>query len=527
MTKLLLLHLTLCLTLLTSCDDTAHSAKDLFDQDGPGQDGSGVDRSHDTQDITDSPGDDQDQTLDGRDSLLPDTDQHDGLSGSYRFGINGGHPNASWSDAQTFGLAAAAGCDSNRPKLPEYHLERWGYEIEVGDMQSYASDGLHDLAAFVIGPTREHSTIPNDEPDWKRDYYIPANLHTPIWLPDGQVNPDNYWAAYLYQTMSIYGEWVLYWEIWNEPDWVADWQVTQSWTESPPLAADLPRFNGDIFDYVRMLRIAWEVKEKVAPHTLIAVGGLGYPSFLDAIVRYSDQPGSGATDADHPYTGAHYFEVVSFHHYPHLAGQGSSARALLQHKAEMQAVLDKHQVAAKRWIVTESGASAHAFAELASGPDFARDYLWKMAALAQWDGIEAIHWFILSQGADPESPFSHMGLYQDLSSLADPSEALLTDTGVAHQSLTQLVAGARVDLQATAEIQAQAGVDGVAYQLANGDRAYMLWALESSATASLSSQTPLYVHQWDFSQTQSRQELSPNAGLVELSLSEHPVIIAP
>jgi hypothetical protein len=86
---------------------------------------------------------------------------------------------------------------------------------------------------------------------------------------------------------------------------VSDWTVTQAWSTSPPTAAELPRFHGSIFDYVRMLRITWEVAHKIDPGAHVAVGGLGYASFLSAVLRYTDNPADGSVTTDYPSTGDH------------------------------------------------------------------------------------------------------------------------------------------------------------------------------------------------------------------------------
>ncbi len=55
---------------------------------------------------------------------------------------------------------------------------------------------------------------------------------------------------------------------------------------------------------------------KVDPTAHVAVGGLGYPYFLDAMLRNTDgQDGS---------TAGNYFETLSFHFYPVFAGKNSS-----------------------------------------------------------------------------------------------------------------------------------------------------------------------------------------------------------
>lgn len=110
--------------------------------------------------------------------------------------------------------------------------------------------------AFLTSPTRSHSTAPASAAEWELGDYLPKNLHDPILLDDGSINPDNYWASYVYKTVKTYKDFIKIWEIWNEPDWVSDWHATEVCKQRAPVAAELPRFNGNIYDYVRMLRVS-------------------------------------------------------------------------------------------------------------------------------------------------------------------------------------------------------------------------------------------------------------------------------
>src|SRR5690349_276128 len=74
------------------------------------------------------------------------------LGGKLRIGVNHGHRNSNWGDAQDSELSRDAGCNSARLKLPETHLDTWGWDIELGDMATYAEHGKRDLVAFLIGP---------------------------------------------------------------------------------------------------------------------------------------------------------------------------------------------------------------------------------------------------------------------------------------------------------------------------------------------------------------------------------------
>ncbi len=452
----------------------------------------------------------------------------------FRFGLNLGHPNGSWGDDLHARLGARAGATSLRPKLPEYHLAQWGTEIEVGDMQSYASDGLTNFVAFVIGATREHSTMPDAAEDWQRDYYIPKNLHEPIWLENGDVNPENYFAASLFDTMSTYGEWVDTWEIWNEPDWVPDWQTTESWWESAPTAEQLVRFNGSIFDYVRMLRIATEVRDKAAPNTRVGLGGIGYPSFLDAVMRYTDDPGAGAVDGEHPRTGADYFDVVVFHYYPHFTPGSSDAGAqgLLSLKDDLAGVLQDYGVspASRGFVVTESGASHVELADTPSGEAYARNYMTKVMPLAHRAGIEGIHWFILSDANAPTDPFGTMGLYEDISQLSSIDDAVLTTNGVALRTLSSFLADAVI--WPAAEERAEHGTDAevVGYKLADGRAAWVAWAVTgesetSAATVTLTSDAALHKHAWDASSTDASESLPASGGKVTVDVTGSPLIV--
>src|SRR4029078_34712 len=80
------------------------------------------------------------------------------LGGKFRIGINHGHRNSNWGDAQDSELSRDAGCNSARIRRPEPPLDPWGWDIELGDMGPHVAHGKRDLVAFLIGPTRPHSS---------------------------------------------------------------------------------------------------------------------------------------------------------------------------------------------------------------------------------------------------------------------------------------------------------------------------------------------------------------------------------
>lgn len=467
------------------------------------------------------------------DDLSGNGDDGSGLGrAGFRFGINLGNPNPEFDDSEMSDLARDVGVRSIRIKYPEYHFFNWGQDIEVGDAEHYASLGMKDHVAFVIGMSQDHSTAPDGTDDWERDYYIPKNLYEPIFLENGSINPANYYAVYLSETFETYSPWVKYWEIFNEPDWVADWQVTQTWDTEPPTAEQLVRFHGSIFDYVRMLRIATEVRNLVAPGTYILTGGLGYPSFLSALLRYTDNPDGGKVSDRYPKTGADYFDVLSIHHYPHLVDDGSSDSALdslTRSRDAFLGELDKAKVS-KGWMVTENGAAHTVIDGAASGPEYARNYLQKSMIWAKAEGFLGIDWFPLSDGKNASDAFSRMGLYEDLSALSSIDAAQPTTSGDAYLTVSTLLGDARLDIDKTEALALPDGARGFVFRA--GDKSvYALWAItdedeDVSVSALLPTTAPLHVFTWDAGDAESSQELTPSEGRVSVQLTGSPIFLS-
>ncbi|MFV8749381.1 hypothetical protein ACNOYE_02390 [Nannocystaceae bacterium ST9] len=520
------LVLALGLTSLLACSSDPSTDDEVGDGDGDATSGDGDGDGDGDATSGDGDGDGDATTGDGDGDLL---------GGKFRIGINHGHRNQSWGDAQDSELSRDAGCNSARLKLHEGHLDTWGWGIELEDMATYEQHGKRDMVAFLIGPTRPHSSAPADAADWELEYWAPTNLYEPTTI-DGAINPDNYWGFYVFQTVMTYRDHVKIWEVWNEPDWVPDWPVTQTWLDSPPLAEQLPRFNADIYAYVRMLRVTREAALLADPEAKVALGGLGYETFLDAVVRYSDDPNGGAVGGEFPELGHAYFDVLNYHFYPHYSGVNSSgsARAFVAKCDAMQAVLESHGVAAKPCMATESGASHVAIEGVPSGPEYARHYAIKLMALAHAHGILGVDWFALSDGAalgESQDVYSYMGLVLDVAALASTADATQTDTGVALASYGQIFGEALADLGATTALNLPADVDGAAFRLPDDRRAWVLWAFDedldeaASASYELATEVDVLVHQWDWSQTGATQLRAPAAGVVTLDLTAAPQLV--
>ncbi|MEZ4984117.1 MAG: hypothetical protein R2795_03615 [Saprospiraceae bacterium] len=110
----------------------------------------------------------------------------------------------------------------------------------------------------------------------------------PIW-DQGEngtpINDNNYFARYVYWTVSTYAGRVKFWEIINEPDYTPSgfgWRpagMEGNWFDNPPNPCDLKNIKAPIYYYIRMMRIAYEVIKVVDPEAFVAIAPLGYPSF--------------------------------------------------------------------------------------------------------------------------------------------------------------------------------------------------------------------------------------------------------
>jgi hypothetical protein len=454
------------------------------------------------------------------------------LGGRFRHGMNSGHVNPNFTDNDDGLLGTLAGADSNRIKLPQYFLDQWGATVRVDAAQSYIDNGMSNLVCFLIGPSASHSTAPAGADDATLEQYIPTDLYQPIFAADGSVNAGNSWAKYVEEAVTTYKTWVRIWEVWNEPDWTPNYATTMGWATAAPTKADLPRFNGDIFDYIRMLRVTYAVVKKVDPTALVALGGIGYPTFLSAILRYTDDPAGGAVSGDYPSKGDAYFDVLNFHYYPlYTPGNSDAAVAgMFSLRDGFQAELTKANVVGKTWNATETGAPRFAFGSTPGGDDYAKNYVLKVMLEAQLEGFLGLDWFLLADGATvgaSTDPYQYMGLYLNTTGLTATSDAVRTDTGTAYATLGKLLKGASADAAATAALALPANIGGGAFVATDGRHVVALWAKGTSdeaatATYALASTGTVTAYAWNYASTGTSTTIAPAGGTASLALTATP-----
>ncbi|HHB79434.1 MAG TPA: T9SS type A sorting domain-containing protein, partial [Saprospiraceae bacterium] len=390
------------------------------------------------------------------------------------------------------------------------------------------------------------------------------NMYAPIW-DNGEngtpVNDTNYYALYLYKTIQMYGDNVDIWEITNEPDLTgspASYQgpeIDDSWWNRDPTPCELA-IKAPIQYYIRMLRISYEVIKSEQPDDFIALGGVGFPSFVDGLLRNTDNPDHGLPTNEFPLKGGAYFDVLSFHTYPHIDGStrewSNSANGFVYFRHSDRTVdqgylksfrahkkvLEDHGYNGnlfpkKHFIVTETNIPSKQFGEYIGSKEAQRNYTMKVLLKSMQVGIEQVHFFtIAEEGEYFTLEFSHMGLYKKLgANIQSPTQ--LTEQGIAFKTTTLLTKGYVFDPEETAALELPPDVDGLALKNQEGKHLYALWAKtykDRNESASANYTIPVVdennvmeIYDWDYSITHQKESVPGQ----KLSLTETPRFFKP
>lgn len=444
-------------------------------------------------------------------------DQVTPYDGIFRFGMNlGYYPD--WPDYRLGSLSSGdvernmmgVGANSGRPSLYEYILEDWGYDSRLYSYERWAEVGMTDHTVIVGRPAYSHRDHTKYcEPHESKLF---ANLYEDIW-DNGEngtpVNDNNYFALYLYKIATIYGDYVKIWEIWNEPDFdftFSHWyyeDTNSSWWINDPDPCDY-QLRAPVQHYVRTLRIAWEVLKTVRPESYVSIGALGYPHFLDAVLRNTDNPVDGSVSPEFPMGGGAYFDVMSYHIYPHIDGtlwdydrpsnqitgfHRHSDRAvdngIVRKKVEFEELLedygyDGNTYPEKIWNITESGVPRKGFDghRYYGSTEMQINYTIKSVVAAHKLDIIQLHVYKLADDETPEeasSEFHTMGMYKKILGV-DMEDVEVNEVGLTYKTTSDLLMGLAYDANQTAALNMPNTIDGAAFVDDNGDYTYVLWA---------------------------------------------------
>jgi hypothetical protein len=462
-------------------------------------------------------------------------------SGYFWYGTNAGYYGGTWDDKTLADIAAGnssrnvrgAGSKTFRPPLPENFLDPWGYDVRLIEFAHYASLGVKDntvILQYPIGPHRDNNTYGGCG-DQSQMF---ANMFTPIW--DGgangtPVNDNNFYALYVYKTVTRYKGWVKFWEIMNEPDYdigaqgYKDRSISGNWYDNDPNPCDLLNMKAPVWHYVRMLRISYEVIKSIDPTALVATGGLGFPSFLDAILRHTDNPTDGSVTAEYPRYGGAYFDVLSFHSYPmfNLSEWSNAVNGWVHHRHSDEAVkqyvnlkhtfntvLEDHgyngtNFPRKLFICTENNIPKKSIDNYIGSDEAQRNYVIKALVESQRVDIRQYYIFMLGDDrsvADANNWFQIMGLYQNLTNIGPIFDHAntgvynqqYTNSGIGYKTTSDILMYHRYNDARTAAMNLPANIGGAAFTDSLGSHVYVLWAKttldNSEATAGVYSFPP-------------------------------------
>jgi hypothetical protein len=414
-------------------------------------------------------------------------------------------------------VTAGIGVNCIRPALPEEFLDYWGYTIRENTFHFYDSIGLKNNTVFLGFPAPKHRDSTEYCPGKMSVFF--KNMYEPIW-DNGEngtpVNDKNYAALYIWKTIQVYGPYVKFWEVWNEPDFdiggnaYLPVNIPGNWWLNTPKACETTT-NAPVFHYIRLLRIAWEVIKDHDPEALVCVGGIGYPSYLDVLCRFSDNPNEGKVSTQFPKKGGAYFDCLSYHSYPHIEGatrawdnsingfkqfrhSDACVDGVWKKKSDFDVVLSKYKYDGtlhpkKHWIITEFNIPRKEFGDYIGSAEAQNNFMIKTLAMAQAHDIDQMYVYNLADnkiGPGSDNEFSYMGFFKNLEG-KQPFDHEKNQLAVAFKTVADQLSPLKYDAARTAALNLPADIRGVAFQDSLGKYNYVMWAATSedrSETAS-------------------------------------------
>ncbi len=508
-------------------------------------------------------------------TMVPYTanDQVTPYTGLFRPGSNLGY-NPPWTDEQLGSLAAGdpqegilgAGAKTIRPALYDFLTATGlGYDFRLPTFQHYENLGLDDLTMIVGFPAEWHRDLTDYCGDGNNSAMF-RNLYTDIW-DDGTdgtpYNDDNFYAAYLYEVVTRYNDQVKFWEIWNEPGfdyagvgWREPGDPAGNWWDRNPSPCE-NILRAPIQHYIRTLRISWEIIKTVAPEDYVAVAGVGYASFLDAVLRNTDNPIDGTVTDEYPYGGGAYFDVMGFHSYPDIDGSvrefdpntgaqvytrnsDVAAQGLVKRKTTWDNVLRSRGYGTiypeKEWIMTEFNVPRKAFkADAMTGGTLLQvNYVTKAMVTAMKNDVRQMHIYNLGDATTENAAtneFDNLGLFKKLSGTV-PGTEVYNSEAYAYKTTSDVLYGSTYDPVQTGQMNLPSTIDGGAFRYSNGNYVYVIWAkatIDQNEFASASYSFPagfglnqLYKRIWDHVITNQTVAVLPN----NINLTSTPVFLS-
>jgi hypothetical protein len=213
-----------------------------------------------------------------------------------------------YTDQQIYALMVGAGAWSTRSVIDIYSYQQYGIGTFAPRFAYfYNTLGMRQNVGFLVcntGPVYANQSTKLTAGGHRS--IVPNGLFLNPYNPDSSINTANTWAKYCYDFVTGVGQYITYFQVWNEPDYTnttkgGDSTVAGTWKTTKPVPDDIPNLYDSIEDYVQLAKIANQVIKRVKPSAKIITGGLGYAWFWQWIIRLN---------------GAQWFDQLDIHSYP-------------------------------------------------------------------------------------------------------------------------------------------------------------------------------------------------------------------
>ena len=222
---------------------------------------------------------------------------------------------------------------------------------------------------------------------------------------------------------------------------------------------------------------------------------------MDLIMRHTDNPNGGSITADFPHLGGAYFDVISYHSYPHFDGslryydQSVGGFVWEQHSDRAVAgYLDRGNqfmnvaaaygygsiYPAKKVICTETNVPRKTITYYGNA-EYQKNYTIKLAVAAQKAGHLQTHLYTMADDFTEEAAtyeFHVMGLFKPLGN-TPPYTQQRNDNAIGNKTVSDELRSKNYDAQRTAQLNLPEGVDGAAFRDELNNYTYVLWAKTS------------------------------------------------
>ena len=455
-----------------------------------------------------------------------------------------------------------AGVKAIRPGLFDHFIQQFGWDARVETYEHFEDIGLEDATLIVGFPSEEHRDPNFYCADHQSELF--ANLYTPIW-DNGEngtpINDENYYAEYLYKLVNLKKDYIQFYEIWNEPGFDFT-NVTGylppgtdgNWWENNPDPCDY-KLRAPIFHYIRILRISYEIIKAIDPESNVTLAAVGYPAFLDAVLRNTDNPDNGLPSSEYPLKGGAYFDAIGMHTYPHFDGTLRAWSDSLQDfihfrhsdkaitsipvtKASFENVLknygyDGNTYPEKEWIITEINVPRKQFFDFIGSEEAQINFLIKSQVECIRSGIKEMHVFDMAESHyydEASTEFHMMGFYQRLYSLF-PYDQIINNGAIAFKTASDQLYRSTLDVAKTAALNLPVNIDGAAFLDIEGYHTYVLWARTSEDQSEEASAIYSFPASFNISQLEKRlwdnsySEVVSTSGSQNIMLSGTPIFL--